>query len=102
MFAVVLGCALGIAPHATAQMITPPTPAIITPPAGNVLFLSTRGVGTQGYVCLPQGAGASWTVNAARPEATLFQKFLGRDIQVITHFLSPDTNPNKIAPNPLP
>ena len=38
----------------------------------------------------------------ARPEATLFQKFFGQDVQVITHFLSPDTNPNKIAPDPLP
>ena len=92
--ALVLGCALGTAVHASAEDLTPPV--------GNVEFLSTHAVGTQGYVCLPQGTGASWTVNGARPEATLFQKFLGRDIQVITHFLSPDTNPNKIAPNPLP
>ena len=50
----------------------------------------------------PTSTGASWTVNGARPEATLFTSFLGQDIQIITHFLSPDTNPNEFAPNPLP
>lgn len=86
-------------PHA---FTAPTTPAIITPPAGNFAFLLGRGVGTQGYVCLPQGTGASWTVNNARPEATLFQTFFGQDFQIITHFLSPVTNPNQNAPNPLP
>ncbi len=32
----------------------------------------------------------------------LFQSFFGQDFQIITHFLSPDTNPNEAAPNPLP
>ncbi|HEV2730693.1 MAG TPA: DUF3455 domain-containing protein, partial [Terriglobales bacterium] len=59
-------------------------------------------VGTQGYVCLPTSTGASWTVNNARPEATLFANSSGQDVQNITHFLSPDTNPNQSAPNPLP
>jgi len=59
-------------------------------------------VGTQGYVCLPTATGASWTVNNARPEATLFASLFGLDVQIITHFLSPDTNPNIFAPNPLP
>jgi Protein of unknown function (DUF3455) len=45
---------------------------------------------------------ASWTVNASRPQATLFESFFGQDIQILTHFLSPDTNPNQFAPNPLP
>jgi hypothetical protein len=91
------------ATHAAAQGLTPPTtPALITPSAGNVAFLLGHAVGTQGYVCLPQGTGASWTVNGARPEATLFQTFFGLDIQIITHFLSPDTNPNDAAPKPLP
>jgi hypothetical protein len=57
--------------------------------------------GTQGYVCLPKGAGASWTVNGARPEATLFAHVFGLDFQIITHFLSPDTNSNGIAPVPF-
>jgi hypothetical protein len=62
-------------------------------------------LGTQGYVCLPTAAGAStasWTVKGARPEATLFQTIFGQPFQIITHFLSPDTNPNDAAPNPLP
>ncbi len=101
--AVALGCALGTTTNAGAQNVTPPpTPAIITPPAGNSSFLLGHGVGTQGYVCLPKGAGASWTVNGARPEATLFASFFGQTFQIITHFLSPDANPNAFAPNPLP
>jgi hypothetical protein len=48
-------------------------------------------------VCLPTAPGAStasWTINAARPEATLFTKIFGQDVQIITHFLSPDEKPN--------
>jgi hypothetical protein len=104
--ALALGCAFGTVTHAQAQNITPPTtPAIITPPAGNSAFLVGRAVGTQGYICLPTSTGAStasWTVKGARPEATLFQSFFGHDFQIVTHFLSPDTNPNDAAPNPLP
>jgi hypothetical protein len=102
----VLGCAFGTVTHAGAQTITTPTtPNAITPPAGNSVFLVGHAVGTQGYVCLPTSTGAStasWTVNAARPEATLFVNVFGRYVEVITHFLSPDTNPNQFAPNPLP
>jgi hypothetical protein len=53
--------------------------------------------------CVSTGAStASWTVKNARPEATLFVRGIGPDVQIITHFLSPDTNPNDAAPNPLP
>jgi hypothetical protein len=102
--ALVLACAFGTVTNAAAQKIaSPATPAIITPPAGNSAFLVGHAlVGTQGYVCLPKGAGASWTVKPARPEATLFTTVFGQDFQIITHFLSPDTNPNEAAPNPLP
>jgi hypothetical protein len=101
--ALTLGCAFGTVTQAAAQKITPPTtPPIIPPTEGNSAFLLGRAVGTQGYVCLPQGTGASWTVNGARPEATLFTSFSEHDVQIITHFLSPDTNPNQFAPNPLP
>jgi hypothetical protein len=80
---------------------TPATPDLITPPVGNSAFLSGHGVGTQGYVCLPNGSGgASWTVNGARPEATLFGSIFGEAVQIITHFLSPVENPNLIGPNP--
>ncbi len=36
-----------------------------------------------------------------RPEATLFEQVYGRNIQIVTHFLSPNTNPNQFAPNPV-
>jgi hypothetical protein len=101
--ALILGCAFGAVSNAAAQKIsTPTTPAAITPPAGNLAFLEGNASGTQGYVCLPTSTGASWTVNGARPEATLFQNFFGINLEIITHFLSPDTNPNANAPNPLP
>jgi hypothetical protein len=100
--ALALVCALGTVNHAAAQRITPPTtPTLITPPVGNTAFLLGRAAGTQGYVCLPTSTGASWTVNGARPEATLFTSILGLEVQIITHFLSPDTNSNGIV-DPVP
>ena len=101
--ALVFACAFGTVTFAAAQKVTPPTtPAKIAPPAGNSAFLVGHALGTQGYVCLPKGTGASWTVNGARPEATLFEGLVGLDRQIITHFLSLDANPNQNAPNPLP
>jgi hypothetical protein len=85
-----------------AEITSPITPVAIAPPAGNSAFLVGHAVGTQGYVCLPTSTGASWTVNNARPEATLFTNLFGEGVQIITHFLSPDTNPNSYSPNPLP
>ena len=103
--ALVLASAFVTVSDAAAQKVTPPpTPPSITPPPGNSAFLVGHASGTQGYVCLPTSTGAaSWTVNASRrPQATLFETFFGQDIQILTHFLSPDTNPNQFAPNPLP
>src|SRR5947207_9869976 len=102
MAALVLACAFDSHQRGGAENHAPTTPTLITPPAGNSAFLLGHAVGTQGYVCLPKGTGASWTVNNARPEATLFQRFFGQDFQIITHFLSPDTNPNELAPNTVP
>ena len=79
---------------------SPAAPVLITPPVGNSAFLAAHGVGTQGYVCLPTTTGVSWTVNNARPEATLFTNVFGAAVQIITHFLSPVVNPNGIGPNP--
>ena len=93
---------LATAPADAQNLSAPKTPTTITPPTGNVVYAQGSAVGTQGYVCLPTATGASWTVNGSRPEATLFVKVFGRDVQVMTHFLSPDTNPNENAPNPLP
>jgi hypothetical protein len=104
LMTVSLGFSLAIATPALANGVNPPpTPPAITPPAGNTAFLFGHAVGTQGYVCLPSGSGASWTVNSSRPEATLFLTLFGKfSQQILTHFLSPDTNPNQFAPNPLP
>lgn len=82
----------------SAQIKLPTTPAAITVTAGNSAFLMGRAAGTQAYICLPTSTGVSWTVNSSRPEATLFVQ----GVQIITHFLSPDTNPNEFAPSPLP
>jgi hypothetical protein len=104
--ALMLACTLGTATHAVAQKInTPPTPARITPPVGNIAFLFGHGVGTQGYICLPTSDGATtaaWNANNARPEATLSVNISGQQAQIITHFLSPDDKPNTAAPSPLP
>ena len=98
--ALAIGCLFGTVNQAAAQTVTPPaTPTLITPQEGNTAFLLGHALGTQGYVCLPTGPGAStasWTVNGARPEATLFTKFFGQDVQIITHFLSPDAKPNGV------
>ena len=101
--ALVLGCAFGTVTRATAQRVTPPTtPSAITPPQGNTAFLVGNASGTQGYTCLPTSTGGtSWTVNPARPEATLFTDVFGLPIQIITHFTSIDANPNGNAPNPV-
>ena len=102
--AITLGCLRRTTAHAQEPIISPPTtPGAITPPSGNSTFLSGHAVGTQGYICLPTSTGAStvsWTVDAARPEATLFVAIPGRE--VVTHFLSPNSNPNEFASLPLP
>jgi hypothetical protein len=82
-----LGAAVTVA---SAQTVTPPpTPTDITPPAGNIAFLVGHAFGSQGYTCLPtSGGGTSWTVNAPRPEATLFTSAFGQPFEIITHFTS--------------
>jgi hypothetical protein len=102
--ALVMACAF-CATYASAQIIVPPTPILITPPEGAKVFLVGHAKGTQGYVCLPTTPGAdtaAWTVNPARPEATLFTSFFGQDIQIITHFASPNAKPNGNVTGPPP
>src|SRR5215831_545442 len=49
----VLGCACGTVTVAAAQnVVPPPTPADITPPAGNTAYLLGHAQGTKGSVCL--------------------------------------------------
>src|SRR5215472_10645980 len=103
--ALVLVSAFGAAIYAAAQTVTPPpTPTAITPPAGNTAYAVGHAFGSQGYVCLPDqiNGGTSWTVNPARPEATLFVNVFGQPVEIITHFASIDANPNQNAPSPVP
>jgi hypothetical protein len=102
MAALVLGCAFGAVNHATAQVTPPPVPDTIAVPAGNSAYLVGHAFGTQGYTCLPTNTGGTAWNPSARPEATLFTDFFGQQIQIITHFQSPDLNPNANASNPLP
>jgi uncharacterized protein DUF3455 len=95
----VAGMATWASAQKTASVLTP---ALITPPPGHHIFLAGHAVGTQGYVCLPTSTGASWTVSGSRPEADLFAAAPGHHVQIISHFLSPNTSPNEFALKPLP
>lgn len=102
--AFVIACAL-FSTYASAQIIVPPTPILITAPQGAKAFLVGHAKGTQGYTCLPIAPGAdtaAWTVNPARPEATLFTNFFGQEFQIITHFASPNVKPNGNVTAPPP
>jgi Protein of unknown function (DUF3455) len=92
-----LGIGLMIAlPHAAhAQTVTPPpVPAGLEVPAPNEAFLVGHAYGTQNYVCQPAKSlgQVAWTLFT--PEATLFGE--QRD-QLITHFFSPNPNPNDLG-----
>lgn len=101
--ALVLASAVGTVTGAVAQTVAvPPTPIDITPPAGNTPFLVGHAQGSQGYICLPTSdGGTSWTVNPARPEATLFTDIFGQNFQIITHFASINANPKPGVTVPL-
>jgi hypothetical protein len=79
------------APFASmATNITPPkVPDTLAVPAGSKAFLIGHAVGTQNYICLPDGAGATWVLFG--PQATVFDDH-GR--QLMTHFLSPNPAEN--------
>src|SRR5947209_9116806 len=86
VLAITLACTFGVTSSTAASGVTPPpTPAAITPPAGNTAFLVGHAVGTQGYICLPSGSGASWTVVSSRPQATLFINIGPFTQQLFTH-----------------
>jgi hypothetical protein len=71
---------------ATATNIeSPNVPDTLAVPAGSKAFLIGHAVGTQNYICLPDGAGAKWVLFG--PQATVFDDD-GR--QLMTHFLSPN------------
>jgi hypothetical protein len=71
---------------AMATNINPPkVPDALAVPAGSKAFLIGHAVGTQNYICLPDGAAAKWVLFG--PQATVFDDH-GR--QLMTHFLSPN------------
>jgi hypothetical protein len=84
------------------KIAAPEVPDAIKVPAGNTAFFIAHAVGTQGYTCLPtNNGGTAWSPNA-RPEATLFVKIFGQQVQVITHFTSINENPKDFVPKPVP
>jgi len=71
---------------AMATNVKPPkVPDTLAVPAGSKAFLIGHAVGTQNYICLPDGSGAKWVLFG--PQATVFDDH-GR--QLMTHFLSPN------------
>lgn len=84
MLATALSAAVG-ADHLAA----PAVPTNLEVPSGYKAFLAEHAEGTQAYICLPSGDGASWTFFG--PQATLFND---KGEQVITHFLSPNPDEN--------
>jgi hypothetical protein len=100
--ALVVGCAFATVNRAAAQRVTPPpTSTDITVPIGNTAFLVGHAFGSQGYTCLPTATGGTAWNPTARPEATLFTNFFGKQIQIITHFASVDAQPNDFAVKPV-
>src|SRR3954465_7059113 len=96
--ALVVGCAFATVNQAAAQRVTPPpTSTDITVPIGNTAFLVGHAFGSQGYTCLPTATGGTAWNPTARPEATLFTNFFGKQIQIITHFASVYSHPNDVA-----
>jgi hypothetical protein len=87
-----LACALGTVNRVMAQLTPPSVPGKIAVPAGNHAYLVGHASGSQGYTCLPTAAGGTAWNPIARPEATLFADFFGREFQ-ITHFQSFNENP---------
>jgi len=63
----------------------PEVPDTLAVPAGSKAFLIGHAVGTQNYICLPDGAGAKWVLFG--PQATVFDD-AGK--QIMTHFISPN------------
>jgi hypothetical protein len=85
---------LAVPQAARAQSVTPPpvpTKLEVEPP--NEAFLVGHAVGTQNYVCLPSPSNGRVAWSLFTPQATLFSD-LGE--QLITHFFSPNPNPDPV------
>lgn len=92
---VLILASLAVMPTIThAQRATPPAvPVEIRVPAGHTPYLAGHAVGTQGYVCVTDGATFRWAPFG--PQATLFNND-GR--QQLTHLLDPA--PHSLVPSP--
>jgi hypothetical protein len=83
-------------PAHAAPITPPPVPPNIQVEAGNEPFLVGHAVGTQNYVCLPSSSSSSGVAfKLFTPQATLF-KDNDQDRQLITHFFSPNQNPDPL------
>jgi hypothetical protein len=95
----IVACAFlcgGALPDAFCQ--TALTPSELTPPPGNVLFLTTHASGTQNYICEPS-ANNKGTWVFISPQATLFVPGTGQmRRQIATHFLSPVPDATAASP----
>jgi hypothetical protein len=87
--AVVAGACLALQPPELSahELDPPPVPPELKVPAGHRPFLLGHASGTQNYICLAKktDSGFAWTLFG--PQATLFND---DDMQIITHFLSPN------------
>jgi len=82
-------------------MTSPTTPAAITPPAGSAAFLWAR----SGYarLCLSTHKHRRFVdCQCCSPRSHPFYEYLRRGRPDHHSLLSPNTNPNEFAPNPLP
>ena len=81
--AIVISFALQSQAALAQGLSVPPVPVGLSVPAGNTGYLKGSAVGTQNYICLPEGAGFAWKFLA--PQATLFLNFRVGSYQ-IAHF----------------
>lgn len=83
---VVLGLGPSTVMAQRARIEVPPVPLDIDVPTGHSVYLKGHAVGTQNYVCLPEGDKLKWKLMA--PQATLFETSRGAPYQqTMTHFL---------------
>ena len=88
--ATALAVAFAVSLPAHAEKVTPPpVPFNLQVEAGSHAFLVGHAIGTQNYVCAPSATGVAYVLFT--PEATLFND---DGDQLITHFFSPNPDPN--------
>jgi hypothetical protein len=85
VFVISIAIVTPVAAHDRRDVTPPPVPEDIEVEEGHEAFFVGHAVGTQNYVCLPQGSSVAWVLFT--PQATLFAR-QGRQIQ--THFFSPN------------